>query len=105
MNDNRLGPEDEEDDYVSDDSSWYGDDEDNSWEEDEFDESTHNPVDPFDRKLGRFVAEGRLNRHPKHIAVTPCNDLLREAMVYLMADPVVPERLKKAMGKKLSRAF
>lgn len=71
----------------------------------EFEVSTHNPVDPFDRKLGRFVAEGRLNRHPKHIAVTPCNDLLREAMVYLMADPSVPERLKKAMGKKLSRDF
>lgn len=31
-----FGPEDEEDDFDSGDSSWYGDDSDNSWDEDEF---------------------------------------------------------------------
>lgn len=71
----------------------------------EFEVSTHNPADPFDKALGRFVAEGRLNKHPKRIVVTPVNDLLREAMVYLMADPVVPERLKRAMNKRLAREF
>lgn len=45
MNDNRFGPEDEEelgDDNYMEDSSWYGDDnEDSSWEDDELDESSN----------------------------------------------------------------
>ncbi|HVI40068.1 MAG TPA: hypothetical protein VM577_05360 [Anaerovoracaceae bacterium] len=71
--------------------------------------STHNPKDEYDRATARFVAEGRLNKHPRQVRFNPrmppkLDTLLDSAVEDLIwtdtaRDDVkyVPARLKKAL--------
>lgn len=64
--------------------------------------STHNPKDEFDRKTARFVAEGRMNKHPRKIefstaAQPTLETLLRDAFAEMLYDENVPNRLKKGL--------
>lgn len=65
----------------------------------EFEVSTHNPADPFDRSLGRFVAEGRMKKHPKRLCVAHDVNCIDEILLYLLGDPSVPQRLKRAIKR------
>lgn len=64
----------------------------------EFEVSTHNPLDPFDRALGRSIAEGRLMKHPMVLAQSE-NDPLYDAMLHMLSNEAVPERLKRAIKR------
>lgn len=71
--------------------------------------STHNPKDEYDRATARFVAEGRLNKHPRQVLFNPrmppkLDVLLDSAVGDLLVTEVerddvryVPARLKKAL--------
>lgn len=80
----------------------------------EYEVSTHNPVDEFNRKTARLVAEGRLNKHPRRLsfsATTPpkLDQLLHAAVLDLLQAPEqsrnkerrdvhsIPERLRKVL--------
>lgn len=64
--------------------------------------STHNPQDEYNRATARFVAEGRLNKHPRTVSFNPrqppkLDTLLESAVGDLIFSETVPNRLKKAL--------
>ena len=81
----------------------------------EYEVSTHNPKDEFDRKLARKVAEGRLDKHPMLISFDPLippslPQLLRSAAFDLVSEPallpegrVIPGRLVRALEAHLKQ--
>lgn len=86
----------------------------------EYEVSTHDPSDPFDRKMARDVASGRLDKHPRFFKFNklspPSLDFIIEGMYKDLAnspkqnsqrkdphefrqhtDLSIPERLRKAL--------
>jgi hypothetical protein len=83
----------------------------------EYEISTHNPKDNFDRKLARAVAVGRLDRHPRVItfdensAPPSLPQLLRSAAISMIDEhkiaghPVEGVRTHNGLSERLVKAL
>jgi hypothetical protein len=74
----------------------------------EYQASTLNPVDTFNRKLARDIAEGRLNQHPVRLPYTgiaSMNEITRAVMLDVERNKAVPTRLAKAARQWLVNKY
>ena len=76
----------------------------------EYEFSTHNPKDAFDRQMARKVAEGRLDKHPMVVTFDPSNapklpELLRQACIDLVSGTSEIKPEKRTISGRLLRAL
>jgi hypothetical protein len=65
--------------------------------------STYNPIDQFNRKMGRDIAVGRLkSKHCSVIHLKPGENIKREVLYQIMSDASLPHRIRNAAGYRLS---